>query len=101
MEDKVSAEDVRRAVEHVKHPAIDRTLIDLGIVKDIEVESGKAKVTFAFPFPNIPIKDMLIESIRAPISELGLEMEAEVVVMTPEELQRFLEMEREGWMGGV
>ncbi len=101
MDREFSEEDVRKAIEGVKHPAIDRTLLELGIVKGIEVTGGRVKVTFAFPFPNIPIKDMLIESIRAPITGLGLEMEEEIVVMTPDELQRFLEMEREGWVGGV
>jgi metal-sulfur cluster biosynthetic enzyme len=94
---KISEEDVQKAVAQVKHPAIDYTLLDLGIVKDITVEGNKVTATFAFPFPNIPIKDQLINSIREPIEELGAEVEVKITEMNQEELQKFLTMEQEAW----
>jgi metal-sulfur cluster biosynthetic enzyme len=94
---KISEEDVQKAVGQVKHPAIDHTLLDLGIVKDITVEGNKVTVTFAFPFPNIPIKDRLVNSIREPIEELGAEVEVKITEMNQAELQKFLTMEQEAW----
>jgi len=47
----------------VKHPAIDRTLTELGILKDITVEGDTVFVTLAFPFPGIPIRELLVESV--------------------------------------
>jgi len=101
MGESISEEAVRGAIAGVKHPAIDRTLLELGIVKEISVQNDKAAVLLAFPFPNIPIRDQLIDSLREPIEGLGAEVEFKVTVMTQEELQRFLALEADGWKGGV
>ena len=97
MDKRISEEDIQKVVAQVKHPAIDHTLIDLGIVKTIAVAGNKVAVTFAFPFPNIPIKDRLVNSIREPIEELGAEVEVKITEMNQEELQKFLTMEQEAW----
>jgi len=81
----------------VKHPAIDRTLMELGILKDITVEGDTVFVTLAFPFPGIPIRELLVESVRKPVEELGAKVEVKTTVMTAEELQAFLAMEQEAW----
>ena len=101
MTSAVSEADIRQAVEQVKHPAIDHSLVDLGIVKNIAIEGQKVTVTFAFPFPNIPIGDMLVDSVRLPLQNLGAEVEVETTVMDQGELQKFLAMEQDGWKGGV
>ena len=93
----ISEEKVRNAVAQVKHPAIDRTLMELGILKDITVEGDTVFVTLAFPFPGIPIREMLVESVRKPVEELGAKVEVKTTVMTTEELQAFLAMEQEAW----
>ena len=101
MTSAVSEADIRQAVEQVKHPAIDHSLLDLGIVKDVAIAGQKVTLTFAFPFPNIPIRDMLVDSVRLPLQNLGAEVEVETTVMGQGELQKFLAMEQEGWKGGV
>ena len=93
----ISEEKVRNAVAQVKHPAIDRTLMELGILKDITVEGDTVFVTLAFPFPGIPIRELLVESVRKPVEELGAKVEVKTTVMTAEELQAFLAMEQEAW----
>ena len=55
----------------------------------------------AFPFPNIPIRDYLVNSVREPIEKLGVEVEVEITAMDKEELERFLAMEQEGWKGSM
>ena len=101
MNRSISEEDIRRAIAGVKHPAIDHTLLDLGIVKIIDAASNTATITLALPFANIPIKDLLINSVREPIERLGVEVEMKVTVMNQEELQRFLAMEQDAWKGGT
>ena len=83
----------------MKHSAIDRTLVDLGILKDITVKGNKVAITMAFPFAGIPIKEQLIASVREPIEKLGAEVEVEVTVMSEEERRTFLAMEEESWRG--
>ena len=101
MVENISEEEIRKVISQVKHPAIDHTLVDLGIVKDVAVEDNKAKVTLALPFPRIPILDNLVNSLREPIEKLGGEFEVKLTVMNQEELQKFLAMEQEGWKGGM
>ena len=98
MESKsISEKDIREAIAGIKHPAIDSTLLELGIIKTIIIENGQVNITLAFPFPNIPIQDHLINSVRGPVAKLGVELEIKVTVMTHEELQRFLALEQEHW----
>ncbi len=94
---ELTEEAVRKVLEQVRHPAIDRTLHELGILKDIAVEDGKVTITLAFPFPGIPIAELLVKIVRAPVEELGAEVEVKTTVMTAEELQAFLAMEQEAW----
>jgi len=95
----ISEEELERVIGQVKHPAIDRTLVELGIVKDKTLEGNKVVLTFAFPFPNIPIKDYLVTSVKRPLEELGFEVEVKTTVMNQEELQKFLALEQESWKG--
>ena len=68
----ISEENIRNMLKEVKHLAIDRSLLDLGIVKEIDVREGKVVITMALPFPNIPIVDQLVSSIKEPIEKLGV-----------------------------
>ena len=95
MANHVSEEKVCRAVEQVKHPAIDRTLVDLGILKDITVNGRNVTITMVFPFAGIPIEDQLVASVRAPIEKLGVKVEVEITVMSEKERRAFLTMEQE------
>ena len=95
----ISEENIRNMLKEVKHPAVDRSLLDLGIVKKIDVKEGKVVITMALPFPNIPIIDQLVSSIKEPIDKLGVEVEIKQTVMNQEEVQKFLTMEQENWKG--
>ena len=95
----MTKEIVLNALVKVEHPAIRHSLIELGIVTDVKLTGNMVKVVFAFPFPNIPIADMLIDSISQPVQSLGLEFDYTIRVMTQEEKTRFLQLETEAWKG--
>ena len=94
-----SKQNIINAISDVQHPAIANSLLNLGIVQNIELEDNTAVVTFALPFPNIPIIDQLINSISQPIKALGLEFMHLTVMMTEEEKAKFMQLETEGWKG--
>ena len=98
-----SEEDIRPVVAEIKHPAIDRTLVDLGVVKEITVNGNKVLVTMALPFPGIPsqVKDYLVNCVVEQIKKLDVEVEVDLTIMNQEELQAFLDMEQESWKGGT
>jgi metal-sulfur cluster biosynthetic enzyme len=97
----ISEESIRDLLKEVNHPAIDCSLLDLGIIKEITVRDSKVVITMALPFPNIPIVDQLISSIKEPLEPLGVEVEITQKIMSPDEVQKFLTMEQEGWKGGI
>ena len=101
MTKNIDEQDIRKAVREVKHPAIECTLVELGIVKDIKVKGDKVVVTIAFPVPNIPIRDMIIDSVKEPITKLGAECGIEETIMTPEEREAFLDKEQKNWKGNM
>jgi metal-sulfur cluster biosynthetic enzyme len=86
-------------ISKVMHPAINYSLVKLGIVKDVDLNDDTVVLTFVFPFPNIPIADQLISSIEKPINDMGLKMEYIVRVMTEKEKSRFMQLEAEAWKG--
>ena len=59
--------EVLNVLSKVEHPAINYSLINLGIVSDVELAGNRVKVIFAFPFPNISVADFLIQSVAKPI----------------------------------
>ena len=92
-------QEILEVISGVKHPAIDYSLLDLGIIKDIEIEDKTVGLKFAFPFPNIPIADTLIDSVKIPLNNIGYNLFTDIVLMTDEEKARFMKMESEAWKG--
>jgi metal-sulfur cluster biosynthetic enzyme len=97
----ISEEDVHKAIGQVMHPEINRTLVELGMVKDIALKDDGVSLTLVLPFLGIPasIKDYLVNSLRQAVMKLGAEVEITIVEMKQEERLAFLAMEQEGWKG--
>ena len=101
MAKEILEEDVRKALGQIKHPGINYTLIDLGIIKKISTKENKVTIIIAFPFPNIPIGDHLVNGIREAMEKLGAKVKIKITMMNQEEQKRFLAMEQENWKGSM
>jgi len=101
MAKNISEEDVRQAIGQVMHPEISRTLVELGMVKDIAVKDDEVSLTLVLPLLGIPasIKDYLVNSLRQAVMKLGAKAEIKIAEMNREERLVFLAMEQEGWRG--
>jgi len=86
-------------IEGVEHPAIKHSLYDLGIIKSYEINENNVKIIMAFPALNIPILDVLIQRVQQPLEAMNSKVNIEKVVMTQEEMQKFLAMEQSAWKG--
>lgn len=95
----MTTNEVIKRISQVKHPAIDFSLLELGIVKNIRLMDVTVALEFCFPFANIPIADKLISSVEEPIREMGLLPVYKITTMTEEEKQKFLKMESQAWIG--
>jgi len=89
--------EIMEILDRVKHPEIDASLVELGMIKEAKIEEDKIKITMAFPFPGVPIKYMLMEMVRQALVDTGKEIEINETVMNEEELQRFFKLEQEKW----
>jgi metal-sulfur cluster biosynthetic enzyme len=97
----ISEEDVHQAIGQVMHPEINRTLVELGMVKDIVLKDDEVTLTLVLPFLAIPvsIKNYLMNSLRQAVMKLGARVEIRVAEMNQEERLAFLAMEQESWKG--
>ena len=97
----ISLQHVQEAIGKVPHPAISRTLVDLGMIKDVRLHGSEARLILLLPILNIPepVKDYLVNSLREVVVALGVQLEVEVAEMNEEERQAFLVMEQESWKG--
>jgi metal-sulfur cluster biosynthetic enzyme len=103
MTESISEEVLHQAIAQLMHPAINHTLVELGMVKDMALRDNEVTLTLALPFLTIPasIKDYLVNSLRQAVMQLGAEVDIRVAEMTQEERRAFLAMEQEGWDSSV
>jgi ATP-binding protein involved in chromosome partitioning len=103
MNTNASESEILQILAQVKHPEIDNTLAELGMLKDITVSSNKVSLTLLLPIMGIPtqIKDYLVRSIHDAIStvDASLQIELSLAEMSQDERTKFLKMSQEGWLG--
>jgi len=101
MATNISLQHVQEAIGKVTHPAISRTLVDLGMIKDVRLQGNEAGLVLILPILNIPVpvKDYLVNNLREAVAALGVQLEVEVAEMNEKERQAFLAMEQESWKG--
>jgi metal-sulfur cluster biosynthetic enzyme len=99
MTNNISEKEIHQAVAKVRHPEIDRTLVELGMIKDIALEDDKVILSMALPFLGIPIRDYLVHSVEEVVAKLGVEIEVKLTEMNKEERDAFMAMAQEGWIG--
>ena len=97
--EKLTQDKAWKALEKVQHPAINFSLAELGILKDIDISGEMLTITLALPFPEIPIIDTLVNSLVEPLNKYDIEIGVETVLMTEQEKQRFFDLEHQGWKG--
>ena len=103
MSDINTNQKVIKAIESVEHPAIATTLLDLGMLRDIEVSSDeRVALTMVLPFPNIPdnVRGYMVNSLATAIQSSGGELvTVNLAVMNEEDRQNFLTIEQQNWRG--
>ena len=101
MDKNITSEDVRQAIGNVKHPAIDCSLLELGMVKDINVKDSDVTFRFLLPFAEVPenVKNHMINSLRESLTGLEVNVGIKTAIMDEAERQYFLTMEKKHWKG--
>ena len=55
------------------------SLVDLGVIRDVEVEDGRVRVEFTPTFLGCPALEVMRDAMEAKIAELGAEAEIDVI----------------------
>lgn len=83
----------------MEHPQINCSLVDLGMVQDIQASEEGGSLKLVLPFLGIPtvIRDYMVHSLQQAVGGFGVELEIQVTEMTPAERQQFLTLEQQNW----
>jgi len=94
-----SPPDINQALSKIMHPEINYSLVDLGMLKNVICKQDKVNLTLKLPFLQVPVKDLLIESIKKTLSDLDSSIQVEINLeqMSQEQRDKFAKMAKEGW----
>jgi ring-1,2-phenylacetyl-CoA epoxidase subunit PaaD len=77
----VTADDVWAALDQIPDPEIPViSLVDLGVVKSVEVEDERVRIEFTPTFMGCPALDTMQRAMKEKVEELGAEAEVRVVL---------------------
>ena len=94
----ITSKQVFEALRGVMHPEIKRNLVELGMIKDVNVEDGKVTLTLALPFKEIPIKGDLVRAVKGTVAKLDatLQVEVNLTEMSQQERAAFMSIAEGG-----
>ena len=80
----VTVDEVTEALENVIDPELGLDFVELGLVYDVEVESGRVDITFTLTSPGCPIGPQVSEQMKEFVGELeGVDEVVPRMVFTP------------------
>ncbi|HFC97116.1 MAG TPA: MRP family ATP-binding protein [Thermosulfurimonas dismutans] len=88
---EITREDILEALRKVKDPELNRDLVSLGMIREVEVSpEGKVRVVVALTTAGCPLKRRIAEDVRQAVASVpGVSgVEVELSTMTPEERAR-------------
>lgn len=91
-----STDDVREAIRVVIDPELGISVVDLGLVYEIQIEDGTAKITYTLTAMGCPVGPMIEEQFKAIATALpGIdEVECRMVFEPPWSTERMSEEAR-------
>jgi Mrp family chromosome partitioning ATPase len=83
-------ERIRRALEGVNDPELHKSLVELGMIREVRAEQGKVDITLALTTMGCPLKDQIVGDVKEAVGALeGVQaVEVELTEMTSEEKRR-------------
>jgi Mrp family chromosome partitioning ATPase len=86
----VNEAQVRKALEGVMDPELHKSLIELGMVRQVRIEDGQVDITLALTTLACPLKDHIVGDVKAAVGALDAvdDVDVELTEMTDEERRR-------------
>jgi Mrp family chromosome partitioning ATPase len=93
MADEITETMVKEALGRIAHPGVThRSLLELGMVVEVEIRGDRVTVVLALPHANAPMEEELAQRVRQAIGGLrsGIEVAVETIEMGVAEREAFL-----------
>ncbi|MEW6567632.1 MAG: Mrp/NBP35 family ATP-binding protein [Chloroflexota bacterium] len=86
----INGETVTLALQGVLDPELKRSLVELGMVRQVKVDDGQVDITLALTTLACPLKEQMVEDVRQTVKALDgvQQVNVSLVEMTPEEKQK-------------
>ena len=91
---------IEEAIAKVDHPEIAMSLVDLGMISDVEVQGDDVSFTLLIPFLGIPevIRNYMISAVTQAVTATGAQVaKVDVQAMSPEVREAFFHKEQSHW----
>ena len=86
----VLTDEIKDILKKAMHPELNKSLVDLAMIRDVTIKDNKATVTLVVPFLHVPIKDDLIKIVQDTIQkEKNMEVEVIIKEMNEDEKKIF------------
>ncbi len=95
------AEKIRLELASIRHPEINASFKELGMIADVRVKKSTAVVTLKLPFKEVPIRDLLVKKVKDAIKRIdeNLKVMMNFEEMNEKERKNFFGIARERWTG--
>jgi metal-sulfur cluster biosynthetic enzyme len=78
--DEISVEGVRERLGEVMDPELDINIVDLGLIREIEIREEEIYILMTLTTPGCPLQGVFDEMVRREVGKLERVSEAEVEV---------------------
>ena len=95
------AEKIRLELASIRHPEINASFEELGMIADVRVKKSTAVVTLKLPFKEVPIRDLLVKKVKDAIKRIdeNLKVMMNFEEMNEKEKRNFFGIARKRWTG--
>jgi len=90
----VTEEQVLEALKQVIDPELHRSIVELGMIREIQVKGNDVKVIIALTVPNCPMRDKIASDAGQAVDALGDELNVEISLTAMTDKERELMREK-------
>ncbi len=86
----VTEADVRKALEGVMDPELHKSLIELGMIREVQIEGSQVSITLALTTLGCPLREQIVDEVKSTVVALeGVdEVAVDLTEMTDDEKRR-------------
>ncbi|MCK4552723.1 DUF59 domain-containing protein [Candidatus Pacearchaeota archaeon] len=92
----ITIEKIRKVLKKAIHPELNKSLIELGMIRNIKIEKNKIIIVLVLPFLHVPIREQLVEIIKQAIKKsCDILPKIKIKEMNQKEKKKFGDMVKE------